>query len=608
MAGTYLLPDVVGAAHARDLLLTGRVVDADEALRLGLVSRVIEPATFLDEVLADRGRDRRHRADREPADQARAAPTAGTPTSRACLQWEAMAQPITLATADLQEGIRAAREKRPPVFTGAEPPDVEEAPGRLRTLAFPLRVSVDGPGASSGLDARSSADAGQRGGHQPVDNAVDNPVDERRHRWRTASGRERLWRTRPGGRRTLPLTSTNGSSTGCGGRTTSREEHGVSERPTAYDGGPVAALRRIAFLLERGREDTYKVKAFRGAAAAILPLSEEEVAAAVEDGTLTDLPGVGASSAQVIADAVAASCPSGSPTLEREHGGPLTAGGHELRAALRGDLHSHSDWSDGGSPIEEMAFTAIELGHDYLVLTDHSPRLTVAHGLSAERLTRQLGVVDAVNEHLAGAGFTLLKGIEVDILDDGALDQDDELLARLDVRVASVHSKLKMDAAAMTRRMIGAVRNPRTNVLGHCTGRLVTGNRGTPAASQFDARAVFEACAEHDVAVEINSRPERRDPPTKLLELARDIGCLFSIDSDAHAPGAARLPGLRLRAGRAGRASTPTGSSTPGRRSACWPGRTARFAPMSAGPRWRYAARSGAAVPSRRTATATGSS
>jgi len=183
-----------------------------------------------------------------------------------------------------------------------------------------------------------------------------------------------------------------------------------------------------------------------------------------------------------------------------------------------------------------MAFTAIELGHEYLVLTDHSPRLRVANGLSAARLERQLGVVEAVNEHL-GDGFTLLKGIEVDILDDGSLDQDDELLARLDVRVASVHSKLAMDAAPMTRRMIGAVENPRTNVLGHCTGRLVTGNRGTRPSSQFDARAVFTACVEHGVAVEINSRPERRDPPTRLLELARDLGCLFSIDSDSHAPG-----------------------------------------------------------------------
>jgi putative hydrolase len=180
--------------------------------------------------------------------------------------------------------------------------------------------------------------------------------------------------------------------------------------------------------------------------------------------------------------------------------------------------------------------TAMELGHDYLVLTDHSPRLRVANGLSAERLTRQLGVVDAVNEHLGGA-FTLLKGIEVDILDDGSLDQTPEMLGRLDVRVASVHSKLRMDSDAMTRRMVAAVRNRFTNVLGHCTGRLVRGSRGIRPQSQFDARAVFEACAEHDVAVEINSRPERRDPPTDLLRLAVEIGCLFSIDSDSHAPG-----------------------------------------------------------------------
>jgi putative hydrolase len=317
---------------------------------------------------------------------------------------------------------------------------------------------------------------------------------------------------------------------------------GVSPSP-----GPVATLRRIAFLLERAREDTYKVKAFRTAAAALLPLGEDEIAQRAAAGTLTELTGVGASTAKVVTQVMAGEVPERLARLEEEYGGPLVPGGDGLRAALRGDLHSHSDWSDGGSPIEEMAFTAMELGHDYLVLTDHSPRLTVARGLSVERLQRQLAVVDAVNEHMAstlpdgasgsGGGFRLLKGIEVDILDDGSLDQTEEMLGRLDVRVASVHSQLRMDPTQMTRRMVNAIRNPFTNVLGHVTGRLVTGSRGTRPGSTFDARTVFEAAAEHGVAIEINSRPERRDPPTKLLELARDVGCLFSIDSDAHAPG-----------------------------------------------------------------------
>ena len=298
---------------------------------------------------------------------------------------------------------------------------------------------------------------------------------------------------------------------------------------------PVGALRRIAFLLERAREETYRVKAYRAAADALAALPAGEVADRAAAGTLTELKGVGPKTAAVAAQAAAGTVPDYLTTLEAAADGPVTGGGAALRALLRGDLHTHSDWSDGGSPVEEMARTARDLGHDYVVLTDHSPRLTVANGLSPERLRRQLDLVAEVNERLAP--FRLLTGIEVDILDDGSLDQSDELLARLDVVVASVHSKLKMDAEAMTRRMVAAVANPHTDVLGHCTGRLVTGGRGTRGESAFDAELVFAACERFGVAVEINSRPERLDPPRRLLRMAVETGCVFSIDTDAHAPG-----------------------------------------------------------------------
>ena len=169
-----------------------------------------------------------------------------------------------------------------------------------------------------------------------------------------------------------------------------------------------------------------------------------------------------------------------------------------------------------------------------MALTDHSPRLTVANGLSAERLRAQLVEVALINEELAP--FRILTGIEVDILEDGSLDQEPELLAQLDVVVASVHSALRMPGPEMTRRMVAAVRNRHVDVLGHCTGRMVTGSRKRPE-SEFDADAVFTACAEAGVAVEVNSRPERLDPPKRLLQLAVEAGCLVSIDSDAHAPG-----------------------------------------------------------------------
>jgi putative hydrolase len=181
-----------------------------------------------------------------------------------------------------------------------------------------------------------------------------------------------------------------------------------------------------------------------------------------------------------------------------------------------------------------MATAAAALGHSYWALTDHSPRLTVAHGLDPDRLRAQLGVVAELNERFEGQ-LRILTGIEVDILEDGSLDQDEDLLAALDVVVASVHSKLRMEAPEMTSRMLAAIENPHTDILGHCTGRILAGRGRKP--SSFDADEVFAACARTGTAVEINSRPERRDPPADLLRAAVGHGCLFSIDTDAHAPG-----------------------------------------------------------------------
>ncbi|MBM9477607.1 PHP domain-containing protein [Nakamurella flavida] len=301
---------------------------------------------------------------------------------------------------------------------------------------------------------------------------------------------------------------------------------------------PVTALRRIAFLLERSRQPTYRVKAFRTAAAILGDLTVEDLDARVHARTLTELAGIGPKTAAVAYEAAAGDTPAYLVGLQDEMG-ELTEAGHEIRGALRGDLHTHSDWSDGGSPIQEMAVTGLELGHEYQAMTDHSPRLTVANGLTPARLRKQLGVVGAVNAALdqENSGFRLLTGIEVDINEDGTLDQEPELLAELDIVVASVHSKLRADSRTMTTRMLRAIDDPHIDILGHCTGRLVTGGRGTRPESDFDSAAVFAACAERGVAVEINSRPERFDPPRRLLREAVDAGCLFSIDTDAHAPG-----------------------------------------------------------------------
>ncbi|MBD0323553.1 MAG: PHP domain-containing protein [Aldersonia sp.] len=297
---------------------------------------------------------------------------------------------------------------------------------------------------------------------------------------------------------------------------------------------PVDALSEIGFWLERSRAETHRVKAYRRAADVVARLTPAQRDAHQKAHSWTTLQGVGPKTAAVIEQACAGEVPRYLAEL-RAQAEPIGPDGAELRAELRGDLHTHSNWSDGGSPIPEMMRSAVALGHEYCALTDHSPRLTVANGLSAQRLREQLDVVAELNAELAP--FRILTGIEVDILDDGSLDQQEDLLAQLDIVVASVHSNLRADRDTMTERMVTAIANPHVDVLGHCTGRLVTGGRGTRPESKFDAEVVFEACRQFGTAVEINSRPERRDPPSRLIELALDMDCLFSIDTDAHAPG-----------------------------------------------------------------------
>jgi putative hydrolase len=308
---------------------------------------------------------------------------------------------------------------------------------------------------------------------------------------------------------------------------------------------PHDALTEIATLLERERSSRYKSKAFRAAADAISGLADEQLRDAA---ALRRRKGIGDSTFAVIQEALEGRVPAYLADLRTRAGVERSS---TLRGLLRGDLHSHSDWSDGLTSIDLMVDAARALGHEYLALTDHSPRLRVANGLSPERLRAQLEVVAG----MSGEGFTLLSGIEVDILEDGALDQEPDLLDELDIVVASAHSKLRMERGPMTRRLVRAVSSGRVDVLGHVTGRLVEGSRGTRPPSTLDAEVVFAACAEHGVAVEINSRPERQDPPDELIAIALAEGCLFSIDSDAHAPGQLSL--LDYGAERAERAGVP---------------------------------------------------
>ena len=297
---------------------------------------------------------------------------------------------------------------------------------------------------------------------------------------------------------------------------------------------PVADLKRIAFLLEAMQEPSYRVRVFRSAAATLARVGATEVAERAAGGRLRELPGVGEVTERTILESLRGEPPVYLRRLESTEGTPLAEGAAKLRAALKGDLHSHTEASDGHAPMREMAEAAIELGHEYLVITDHSPRLTIANGLSTERLMLQLDEIARLNEELAP--FRVLSGIEVDINEDGSLDQSPEVLSRLDIVVGSSHSLLRMESRKMTRRMVTALADPHLDVLGHCTGRMKK-KRGDRPESTFDADIVFAAAARFDKAIEINCLPDRLDPPKRLLRLAVEFGCRVSIDSDAHYTG-----------------------------------------------------------------------
>ncbi len=327
----------------------------------------------------------------------------------------------------------------------------------------------------------------------------------------------------------------------------------MSINPTSEITSHLDAIDRVIYCLDRSLAPVQKTRAFSKGRAILAAIEPAELRQLAESNSLTKLDGIGKSLASVASAALL-----GQPNTYLEELEARTKieieGGLDLRQQYRGDCHSHSTWSDGGASILTMALAARDLGHSYLVLTDHSARLTIAHGLSEERLEKQLAEIQSINEGLAAqeteqplaqpdGPFRILSGMEVDILEDGTLDLSDEMLSKLDIVVASAHSKLAQPSDVMTKRLVRAVANPHVDILGHCTNRKVIPDQrarrggGTRKQSTFDPDYVFAACAKYRTAVEINCRPERQDPPDDLLDIALGWDCEIAINSDAHAPG-----------------------------------------------------------------------
>jgi putative hydrolase len=295
-----------------------------------------------------------------------------------------------------------------------------------------------------------------------------------------------------------------------------------------------AYLAEVAYLL-RHKGDAHRARAFSRVATVLLR-ERPDLDALNRAGQLERLEGVGAGIARTLRELVE----SGSSTYldrlreevspELEQTEPVLAISPLVDMGYHGDLHSHTDWSDGGASVLEMGRAAQARGYKYLAITDHSPRITVVNGLGPERLAAQRRLIDQANLELDD--ITLLQGVEVDINEDGSLDEPDDALAALDLVIASPHVKLRMEPQAMTERMLRAVEHPHVDMIGHPTGR----RPGSRPGASYDFEAVFEAAAEHGVVMEIDCDPARMDLSPELARMAASLGCRLSLDSDAHAP------------------------------------------------------------------------
>jgi putative hydrolase len=289
-------------------------------------------------------------------------------------------------------------------------------------------------------------------------------------------------------------------------------------------------LSEIGYLLRQDPKERFRAKAFSAAAWSIA-VERPDVDKLQRADALTSIEGVGEGIARVLADVITTGQSRYLNRLREQMGQPARDDESKLDfQRYQGDVHSHTDWSDGRATMLEMAKGAEALGYKYLGVTDHSPRITVVHGLDAERLVAQSRQMAEVQKQVDGVA--LLQGIEVDILEDGSLDLPDAVLEILDIVIASPHVKLRQEPAAMTERMMRAVSNPHVDVIGHPTGR----RPGSREGATYDFEAVFRQAAKNGVAVEIDCDPARMDLSPEMARLALECGCKFVVDADAHAP------------------------------------------------------------------------